>query len=283
MKIFTLKSRIPWWGGALLALTATIFVACDNGLPTFTPTRVAPTLGPTSVATPQPEPTATPSLTATTAAEPTDTPVPTPTSPPTSTVVLDATLVPTVLPAPTAVPAATAAPDPTSTPTPVPTPLPEATSVPEQFTNIDEFGFLLRLDGEVDVQSAGWTEVEPSAEQGRISFEAGGINAILIWSPAGDQTPLNFLADTYNILRGSQPDITFEPATEGEITVSQQQGIFGSFTTSDASGTVLGGGLIATWLCPEPGTAYRLTVTGSDSGVTQIRFDRLVDNFTCGS
>ena len=207
-----------------------------------------------------------------------------PTSTPTPTSIATTAPTPTSAPAATVAPASTATPAPTSTPTPEPTPtaLLEPTLVPEQFTNIDEFGFALRLDGGVDVQGGGWTEAKPTAEQGRISFEAGGINAILIWSPAGDQSPLNFLADTYNILGGSQPDLTLEPATEGEIIVSQQDGIFGGFTTSDASGTVLGGGLIATWICPEPGTAYRLTVTGADFGVTQIRFDRLVGNFACG-
>ena len=133
------------------------------------------------------------------------------------------------------------------------------------------------------MQSAGWTAADPTAGQGRVSFQNKDINAILIWSPVGNQTPLNFLADTYNILRNSQPDSTFEPITEGEITVSQQEGIFGGFTTTNASAATVGGGLIAAWLCPLPGTAYRLTVTGSDAAVTQIRFDRLVDNFTCGS
>ena len=279
------------WAGVFLALTALVLVACGNGEPTHTPTRAAPTLAPAATAapmpeaTPQPQATATPSTTATTAPEPTATSEPTATTAPTAAPAPTNTPVPTAAPAATAVPAATPTPTPTSTPTPEPTatPLPEPTPVPVQFTNLDEFGFSLRLDGNVDVQSAGWTAAEPTAGQGSVSFSTGGVNAILIWSPAGDQTPLNFLADTYNILRGSQPDITFEPATEGEITVSQQEGIFGSFTTSDASGATLGGGLIATWLCPEPGTAYRLTVTGTDSGVTQIRFDRLVDNFACGS
>ena len=288
MKIFTFLRRSSVWAGIFLALTAFILVACGNGEPTPAATRAATTAAPNtpvSAVTPQPDPTATLSPTATTAPEPTATSVPTPTSPPTSTVGPTATPAPTAVPAATAVAAATATPAPTSTPTPEPTatPLPEPTAIPEQFTNVDELGFSLRLDGSVDVQSAGWTEAEPSADQGRISFEVGGVNAILIWSPAGDQRPLNFLADTYNILRASQPDITFEPATEGQITVSQQEGIFGAFTTTDASGSVLGGGLIATWLCPGPGTAYRLTVTGTDSGVTQIRFDRLVDNFVCGS
>ena len=208
MKIFKLKRRVPWWGSVLLGLTAAILVACGNGIPTPTATSVAPTLGavptatppsavtPQPVVTPQPEATATLSPTATTAAEPTATPAPTPTSQPTAT--QTPTPTPTSVPAATAAPAATATPTPTSTPTPEPSPtaLPEPTAIPVQFTSVVEFGFSLRLDGNVDVQSAGWTEAEPTAEHGRVSFAAGGVNAILIWSPVGDQTPLNFLADT---------------------------------------------------------------------------------------
>ena len=224
-----------------------MFVACGNGVPTFTLTSAAPTAAPAAtaipalVATPEPQATAAPSPTATTAPAATSAPVPTATTAPVPT----STPAPTAAPAATAVPAATAAPAPTAPPTsePTATPLPEPTVAPKQFTNVDDLGFSLRLDGEVDVQSAGWTEAEPNAGQGSVSFATGGVNVILIWSPAGDQTLLNFLADTYTILRTSQPDITFEAGPEGEITVSQQGGVFGSFITSNASGTTLGGGL----------------------------------------
>ena len=154
---------------------------------------------------------------------------------------------------------------------------------PVQFTNLDEFGFTWRLDGAVDVQSTGWTEAEPSSTQGLVSFAAGGVNAILIWSPAGDRAPLILLRDTYNILQGSQPNLTFESITEGELNVSGEEGIFGGFTTEDASGANVGGGLIGTWLCSLSGTAYRLTVQGSDATVVQLRFNRLLSNFTCPS
>ena len=106
---------------------------------------------------------------------------------------------------------------------------------------------------------------------------------MLIWSQAGDGGPLSFLVDNYNNLRSSQPELTLEPITEGEITVSEQGGVFGGFTVNDAAGATLGGGLIGSWLCPQPGTAYRLTVMGVDSAVVQIRFDRLIDKFDCSS
>ena len=152
-----------------------------------------------------------------------------------------------------------------------------------QFTNVEGFGFTWRLDGEVDVQSTGWTETEPSNPQGQLNFVSGGVSAILIWSPAGDLLALDYLVETYNILRGSQPDIIYSAVSEDELTVSGQDGIYGGFTASDASGAVVGGGIIGSWVCSGPGTAYRLTVNGVDATVVQIRFDRLVDNFTCSS
>ena len=85
------------------------------------------------------------------------------------------------------------------------------------------------------------------------------------------------------VLQGSQPDLTIKPLTEGELTVSGEPGIYGGFTTDDASGTTIGGGLIGTWLSSGPGTAYGLTLTGDDATVVQLRFNRLLDNFICGS
>ena len=37
-----------------------------------------------------------------------------------------------------------------------------------------------------------------------------------------------------NILRVSQPDLTFDPISEGEITVGSEAGIFGGVKTLDA-------------------------------------------------
>ena len=90
-----------------------------------------------------------------------------------------------------------------------------------------------------------------------------------------------FLADTYNILRGSQPTLTFDPISDGDITVNEEQGVYGGFRTLDATAQAIGGGLIGAWACSEQGTAFRLTLTGEDATVVQIRFDRLLDNFTC--
>jgi hypothetical protein len=144
---------------------------------------------------------------------------------------------------------------------------PESSPAPVLLDTVDEFGFVLNLDLGADVRTSGWTEVEPDAMQGTVNFTTGGVNTILIWGPQEARPPVTFLADTYNILRGSQPELTFDPISDGEITVSGEQGVYGGFRTIDASNTALGGGLIGTWVCSGPGTAFRLTLTGEDAMV----------------
>ena len=139
------------------------------------------------------------------------------------------------------------------------------------------------LDREVNTRTAGWTGPGPNAQQGMLSFTDGGVNAVLIWGPQNDREPLVLLAETYNILRGSQPLLTFDPITDGILAVSGEGGVYGGLKTLDQSDNVIGGGLIGAWVCSGKGTAFRLTLTGTDSTVVQVRFDRLKDNFTCPS
>ena len=141
----------------------------------------------------------------------------------------------------------------------------------------------MELDREANVQTAGWTGPEPNTLQGTLSFTEGGVNASLIWGPQEGREPLVFLADTYNILRGSQPTLTFESVTDGELAVSGELGVYGAFRALDETETAIGGGLIGTWVCSGPQTAFRLTVTGPDSMVVQLRFERLRQNFICAS
>ncbi len=148
---------------------------------------------------------------------------------------------------------------------------------------VDEYGFTLKLDQGADVRAAGWTEPEPNARQGTVSFASGGVNVALIWGPQEGRGSITFLADTYNILRSSQPDFTFDPISDGDIVVDREQGVFGGFKTLDSGGATVGGGLIGTWVCTLPETAFRMTLTGDDAAVVQLRFDRLLDNFACPS
>lgn len=194
---------------------------------------------------------------------------------------------PAATPAPTAVQAATATPvPPPAVPTAVPvaaaTATPQPTATPELDTVYADHGFTLSLDLGADVQATGWAESEPSDTQGLVSFTYGGVLAGLVWSPADGRDPLSLLASSYNVLRAAQPGITFESISDGDITVSDQAGAFGGFKALDSSGATLGGGLIGAWNC-ENGTAYRMTLTGADTTVVQLRFDRLLDNFTCPS
>ena len=150
-------------------------------------------------------------------------------------------------------------------------------------TSYSDYGFALKLDLGADVQTAGWTEPEPSMTQGIIAFSYGGVNANLVWGPPEDRTALTFLADTYNILRASQPTVTFESISDGDVSISDQAGVYGGFKAIDNSGATIGGGLIGAWICGDSDTAFRMTLTGEDATVVQLRFDRLLENFACSS
>ena len=91
------------------------------------------------------------------------------------------------------------------------------------------------------------------------------------------------MAETYNILRGIQLSLTFDPITDGNIEVSGEGGVYVGFKTLDEGGSTIGGGLIGAWVYSGNGTVYRLTLIGTDSTVVQLRFDRLKDHFTCPS
>jgi hypothetical protein len=147
----------------------------------------------------------------------------------------------------------------------------------------NQFGFTLNLDRGADVKTGGYLQPEPNAQQGVLSFGTGGVNVILTWLPPAGNPPLTLLRDTYELLQRQQPSLSFATIRDGEITVSGQKGVFGGFRTSNTAGATVGGGIIGAWTCPAPGTGYTLTVTGADATIVQIRFDRLIDNFTCGS
>ena len=195
---------------------------------------------------------------------------------------------PTSVPTATPEPTATAAPKPTATAIPTPTPAPTSTPAPTLtpvptlviLTIYDEFGFTLKLDRGTGVNTAGFTEPEPSNEQGLISFEFGGVNAILSWNPAGKSTTLSLVNNIYQILQDQRPELTFDTISEGDITVSGQAGFFAGYRTTDPEYEVAGG-LIGAWICPDAGTAYTLTARGPDATLVQLRFDRLLDNFSC--
>ncbi len=150
-------------------------------------------------------------------------------------------------------------------------------------TSYADYGFSLKLDLGAEVRSGGWTEPEPSLTQGIIAFSYGGVNANLVWGPPEDRSALTFLADTYNILRASQPAVTFESISDGDVLISDQPGVYGGFKAVDGTGTSIGGGLIGAWICGDNETAFRMTLTGEDATVVQLRFDRLLENFACSS
>jgi len=176
-------------------------------------------------------------------------------------------------------PAAVVEAEPTSTPAPQPT----AVEVPTETSNtvLLDYGFGLRLDGNVPVQFAGWSEESATVEQGLISFPYEGASAMLSWFPAV-VAPQQTVADGYGRLREAQPALTFEGISDGPIEVSGAQGgLYGGFRVLDPAGTAVGGGFVAGWICPQNSTTYALQVTGPDATVVQIRFQRLVSYFRC--
>ena len=183
----------------------------------------------------------------------------------------------------------TATNSPTAEPTKPPTPtesstattISEPTPTPIRKTTIGDYGFSLDLDGEVAVQSQGWTGAEPDTSQGMIKFPYEGVSAILVWY-SSDSTAQQIVADSYNLLKDSQPNLTFEGISDGAFPVSGETGVFGGFKVLDGGSTV-GGGFVSGWICSDSQSRYALTVTGPQATVVQIRFQRIVNQFSCSS
>jgi hypothetical protein len=239
----------------------------DNGIDLETPSPTAiPDVPESNAATPEPtEPTQ----------GPTDTPTPI-LSDGESNIVEDTPI--SVDDDPTATPAPTFTSTPVPTLTPTPTPTPEPTPLGDH-TVVDDYGFTLTVDGDVDVSASGWLESDADTTQGQVAFSFSGATVLLIWLPAKSSSPLDLVAAGFEILTNAQAALTFEAASEGPIAVDDTEGAFGGFAVIDQSGSTLGGGLIGGWLCDE--TGFILSVTGSDSTIVQVRFDRVLDGFEC--
>ena len=170
---------------------------------------------------------------------------------------------------------------PVATESPTATIISKPTPTPIRKTTIGDYGFSLDLDGEVEVQYGGWTGTGPDASQGMIKFPYEGVSAILVWY-SSDSTPQQIVADSYNLLKNSQPNLTFEGISDGAFPVSGETGVFGGFKVLDGGATV-GGGFVSGWACSESQSRYALTVTGPQATVVQIRFQRIVNQFSCSS
>ena len=160
---------------------------------------------------------------------------------------------------------------PTATPVPTPTP------TPTPAIQIDEFGFTLRLNRGADPQ----TLQGSTSNQGMTQLEYSGVNVILSWVPVNGVTPQGLVSGTFDLLQQNQPDLTLETVSEGDLKIGLEEGIVLGFRTIDSGGKVIGGGLIGAWECLDTATSFSMTATGDDAAVVQLRFDRLVDNFSC--
>ena len=167
---------------------------------------------------------------------------------------------------------------PAAVPTEAPTPTTEPIPTLVRQIIINEYGFKLELDGEVSVKTAG----SPTSEQGMIRFTNQGVTVILSWQPSIN-TLQQAVANTYKRLQDGQPGLNFEPISEGALPVSGERGVFGGFKVLDKANSTVGGGLVAAWVCSESQSLYSLTLTGPQATVVQIRFQRILDTFTCAS
>ena len=235
-----------------------------------------PTSTPTPKPTPKPVPTAAPAKqvkqpTPAPTAKPTSAPTAKPTSAPTPTRVPAA---PTVTPTPTIVPSPTATPPPTPTPTPI-------------TTVFKVHGFTLKLDPDADFVASGldvtgFTETEADESQGLLRLDYNGADVVFYWQPStAGVEPQQSVDSAFGIFSSSKPSTIFIAISEGDLIVDGQAGRFGGFVSTAASGGGTGGGLIGAWNCMTTSTSFTLTVSGYDSTVIQIRFDRLVENFAC--
>ena len=155
----------------------------------------------------------------------------------------------------------------------------EQESVPSVATTFDQFGFTLAMDLGSEVRTAQGS----ASEQGAINFPLGEVNSILTWVPQEGSSPLALVSGTYEILKANQTSVSFSTINDGELSVNGQAGVYLGFKSTGDNGASLGGGLIGSWACAGEGTAYTLTLTGADASTLQIRFDRVLENFSCAA
>lgn len=154
------------------------------------------------------------------------------------------------------------------------------TAVTISKTIIDTFGFTWLLDGEIKYETSGLTKEGAKKNEGVIFFEYGGINGVLIWFDDAISALETIILDNFNSLSASQPQLTFEPISEGNTTIGSNHSQYLTFLIKNPSGESEGGGIIGSWKCASS-KALALTVTASDAAVLQIRFKKLLDGFTC--
>ena len=90
------------------------------------------------------------------------------------------------------------------------------------------------------------------------------------------------VSGTYGLIQNNQPDLEFDALADGDLLVDGESGVYLGFKAVDTSGKA-SGGLIGSWDCSASGTTFTLTLTGENSGLVQVRFDELLDNFGCAT
>ena len=143
----------------------------------------------------------------------------------------------------------------------------------------DEFGFSLGLDRGAYLTSLPGN----TATQGMVQLQYSGVNVILSWVPIDGVTNQGLVSGTFAMLQDSQPGLTLETVSEADISVGLEPALVLGFKSIGAGNTIVGGGLIGAWNCLDEKISFTMTVTGEDAAVVQLRFTRLVDNFSCAA
>jgi hypothetical protein len=145
---------------------------------------------------------------------------------------------------------------------------------------VNEFGFTLSLNGDIDIKNSGLTSADATANEGLISFEYGGTKSILMWFEDAASEVDEVLSDSYTQLVSSQPDSTFTLINQSTMPIDSVTAEYLTYVMANSNGESQGGGISSAWRCT-PSQVASLTVTGSDAAVLQIRFKRILDGFTC--
>ena len=117
--------------------------------------------------------------------------------------------------------------------------------------------------------------------QGMVQLDYSGVIVMLSWVPINGVTNESLVSGMFDMLQGSQADLTLETVSESSFNVGLESGLVIGFKSSDSSGDVAGGGLIGAWNCLDEETSFPITVTGEDARLVQLRFNRLINNFKC--
>ncbi len=144
-----------------------------------------------------------------------------------------------------------------------------------------DHGFGLPLPEGVQVREAGIGTAAASAQDGQLTASAGNTSMVLVWT-SSEATAETSLQGAFQVLAASQPEMTFQPLSEGKFKVDSQDAAYGAFGALNKDKLVLGVGVVGGWTCAD-GRSYALTVAGDDLTQVQSSFAGFTGSFRCSA